>query len=128
MLNDENQRLIILSTMMIDDERKSLRHVREQSQPLYYEVRRGFIENQMHACRMYLQVAAVTEQAERKERNLANAERVRERLDALMSGALLEQPERLRLQHDLAALDEERADLRTDMLVTALSLMYRPAR
>jgi hypothetical protein len=79
----------------------------------------------MHACRMYLEVAAVTEQEECRARNLKSAERVRENLRALSKQPPVPTPARRILIHrELARLDARYAALSADTLAHALSLMY----
>jgi hypothetical protein len=83
--------------------------------------------SRLHAYRMYLQVAALTIEAERKAENLAHAKRVREQLHHMLKQRPLSAHVGGIINEDLARLDEQRAQLCTDVLIEALSLMYRPA-
>jgi hypothetical protein len=89
-----------------------------------------FIRNMLHAYRMYLEAAAVTKDRDRKERNLAHAERTRGTLSELIRDRnhSLEQSDRGLIEVELAQLDERRNELRAEVLQEALSLLYRPWR
>ena len=78
----------------------------------------------VHAYRMYLEVATLTEQEECRARNLKNAKRVRgqlrELIPAVRFGALM----RHCVCVELDSLDARRAALNADVWAQALSLMY----
>jgi hypothetical protein len=86
------------------------------------------ILRRLHAYRMYREAPALTIEPEGKERNLANAERVRDQLKELIGRRwpLLSQPQRNLIDSEVAHLGERRAGLCAEALLEALSSMYRP--
>jgi GAF domain-containing protein len=87
-------------------------------------VREELVLSLVHAYRMYLEAATLTEQEERRARNIKSAERVRGELRALIPHSQLGPIMRHCLSNELNYLDARRAALRADALTQALSLMY----
>jgi DNA-binding response OmpR family regulator len=92
------------------------------------ETRTDFIRNVLHAYRMYLEAEALTKDRDRKEHNLAHAERTRETLNELLRtrSDLLKESDRRVIEAELFQLDERCNELRREVLQEALSLLYRP--
>lgn len=95
---------------------------------LWSALHEAWIRDRMHAYRMYLHAARCTVQAARQEDNLRHAARVRENLRGLLACASMPVATREVIEAELARLDEERARLCSDMLLEALSQMYRAQR
>ena len=89
-----------------------------------YRAREESVFSLVHAYRMYLEVATLTEQEECRARNLKNAKRVRGQLRELIPqvrfGALM----RHCVCVELDSLDARGAALNADVWARALSLMY----
>jgi hypothetical protein len=89
-----------------------------------WTVREESVFSLMHAYRMYLEVATLTEDEECRARNLKNAKRVRGLLHDLIPQLHFGSLMRHCVCGELDSLDARRAALSADVWAQALSLMY----